>query len=124
MLLLIRYRFNLSAEDGVILSTYLTPEVKDTAEQGWDEMVDASLTHLLRTTLAKSGKDAATQAMSGSALTMPADTTKLKKHITLVCDRLSKGESRRILRLPPDWHYPSCVFAHQTYFLLLCSLQA
>merc|ERR1711924_415226 len=93
VLLLIRYRFNLSDQDASILSAYLTPEVQDTEEQGWDEMVDASLTHLLRTTLAKSGKDAAVQASSGAPLTMPVDTTKLKKHITLVCERLSKGLS-------------------------------
>ena len=91
MLTLIRYRFRLSPSDATLLSAYLTPDVKDTPEEGWEETVDASMTHLLRTSLAKSGKEQAIQVSGGNAFTMPADTTKLKKHITLVCDRLSKG---------------------------------
>ncbi len=56
--------------------------------QGWEERIDASMTHLLRTSLAKTAKDTAGVP---PPLTMPADTAKLKKHITYVCDRLSKG---------------------------------
>jgi Bardet-Biedl syndrome 9 protein len=56
--------------------------------QGWEERIDASMTHLLRTSLAKTAKDVAGVP---PPLAMSPDTTKLKKHITYVCDRLSKG---------------------------------
>lgn len=56
--------------------------------QGWEERVDAGMTHLLRTALAKTAKETTTVT---APLAMPADTSKLKKHITYVCDRLSKG---------------------------------
>jgi hypothetical protein len=46
------------------------------------------MTHLLRTSLAKTAKDTAGVP---PPLSMPPDTAKLKKHITYVCDRLSKG---------------------------------
>ena len=57
--------------------------------QGWEEQVDASVTHLLRTTLAKSSKDQAVPP--NSSLEMPAECQKLKKHIALLCDRILKG---------------------------------
>ena len=56
-------------------------------------MVDASLTHLLRTCLAKSTKD---QAVNPAPLTLIKDTQKLKKHIALLCDRLSKGAKLQV----------------------------
>jgi hypothetical protein len=56
--------------------------------QGWEETVDASVTHLLRTTLAKSAKD---QTLNPQPLKLPEDTSKVKKHIALLCDKLSKG---------------------------------
>jgi Bardet-Biedl syndrome 9 protein len=56
--------------------------------QGWEERIDAAMTHLLRTVLAKTAKETTTVS---APLSMPADTSKLKKHITYVCDRLSKG---------------------------------
>ena len=46
------------------------------------------MTHLLRTSLAKTAKETTTVA---APLAMSPDTSKLKKHITYVCDRLSKG---------------------------------
>jgi len=90
LLLLLRLRFNLDAEDDALLVAHLTPIVDETPDQGWQERTDAALTHLLRAGLSKNGKEggAATQATS---LTRPADAAKLKKHITLVCDRLHKG---------------------------------
>ncbi len=56
--------------------------------QGWEESVDASISQLLRTCLAKSAKD---QAVNPTPLTMTTDPTKLKKHIAQMCDRLLKG---------------------------------
>ena len=57
--------------------------------QGWEETVDAAVSYLLKTCLSKSSKE---QALSlSSQLTKPKDTGRLKKHITLLCDRLAKG---------------------------------
>lgn len=57
--------------------------------QGWEETVDAAIAHLLKTCLSKSSKE---QALNlNSQLSIPKDTSRLKKHITLLCDRLAKG---------------------------------
>jgi len=88
MLMLIRYRFNLDDENFQLIRAHLSPEVADNTEQGWEEITDAAMTHLLRTSLAKSAKES---AVAPAPLSMPADTNKLKKHITIVCDRLAKG---------------------------------
>jgi len=56
--------------------------------QGWEETTDASVTHLLRTTLSKNATDA---TLNPAPLLIPKDTEKLAKHIALVCDRLGKG---------------------------------
>jgi Bardet-Biedl syndrome 9 protein len=56
--------------------------------QGWEEMVDAAVMHLLRTTLSKSAKDI---ALNPSALTSLKDVHSLHKHIGLMYERLGKG---------------------------------
>ncbi len=58
--------------------------------QGWEESVDAAVSHLLKTCLSRSPKDQAISLSTGP-LTIPKDTSRLKKHITLLCDRLGKG---------------------------------
>eukprot|EP01012_Entosiphon_sulcatum_P026014 TRINITY_DN3140_c0_g1_i1.p1 TRINITY_DN3140_c0_g1~~TRINITY_DN3140_c0_g1_i1.p1 ORF type:complete len:869 (-),score=169.44 TRINITY_DN3140_c0_g1_i1:72-2678(-) len=90
MLLLIRYRFGMKKEDFKVLQNYLSPQVVDSQTQGWEECTDASMTHLLRTCLAKNIKE---QSSMPQPLQVPSDTNKLKKHIALVCDRLAKGGS-------------------------------
>ncbi|PFX24103.1 protein PTHB1-like [Stylophora pistillata] len=85
---LIKLWTNMSDKDFEVLQTALSPEVSESQEQGWEEITDAAITHLLRTCLAKSAKD---QAVGVSAMKIPKDTSKLKKHIALMCDRLSKG---------------------------------
>lgn len=95
----------MSSEDFSMLNSALTPVVEcDTGQvsiavhadclllslQGWEELVDAAVTHLLRTSLAKSSKDQQQQS-SFPSLDMPADVQKLKKHIALLCDRICKG---------------------------------
>ena len=57
--------------------------------QGWEETTDAALTFLLRTSLAKPGKE--NQGATPITLDVPKDTTRLKKHISSVMDRISKG---------------------------------
>jgi len=71
-----------------VLRLHLSPEVTDTAEQGWEEQVDISLSHLLRTSLARNAKD---RSQVPPPMKVPADTTKLKKRITTVVDRLASG---------------------------------
>jgi len=90
LLLLIRLRFQLDADDAALLEAHLSPLVDETPDQGWEERTDAALAHLLRTGLAKSSKESSSAA-AAHQLTRPADAAKLKKHITLVCDRLHKG---------------------------------
>lgn len=51
-------------------------------------MTEASMTHLLRTSLARSAKDAAAVV---PPLSRTQDTARLTKHISLVLERLSKG---------------------------------
>lgn len=61
--------------------------------QGWEESCDAAVSHLLRTCLSRSPKDQATTLaqVGGPVLGLPRDTARLKKHITLLCDRIAKG---------------------------------
>lgn len=61
--------------------------------QGWEESCDAAVSHLLRSCLSRSPKDQATSLAQtgGLVLGLPRDTARLKKHITLLCDRIGKG---------------------------------
>lgn len=78
----------MSDEDYQVLCASLSPHVTMATEQGWEECTDAAVTHLLRTTLSKSQKEA---AVSLTAVEMPPDSSKLKKHIALLCERVLKG---------------------------------
>jgi len=84
---------HLTYADRLVLEAHLSPltqegEMEDGA--GWEETVDASLNYLLMSVLARSSPD--TSALS-PALEMPVSCDKLKKHIAMVIDRLSKGSS-------------------------------
>lgn len=57
--------------------------------QGWEESVDAAISHLLKTCLSRSSKEQALTVTN--QLSIPRDTNRLKKHITLLYDRLAKG---------------------------------
>ena len=90
LLLLLRLRFGLNAEEAELIAAYLSPVVDETPDQGWEERTDAAVTHLLRTALSKdSSKEG--RSFGTVQLARPADASKLKKHITLVADRLHKG---------------------------------
>ena len=56
--------------------------------KGWEEVVNASITNLLRTTLSKNSKD---QQAGQQSLKMPTDILKLEKHIKALCEKLEKG---------------------------------
>nr|XP_020017917.1 protein PTHB1-like [Castor canadensis] len=89
VILLIGLWQKLSVDQIAILEAAFLPLQEDTQELGWEETVDAAIAHLLKTCLSKSSKE---QALNlSSQLNMPKDTSRLKKHITLLCDRLAKG---------------------------------
>ncbi|XP_025146975.3 protein PTHB1 isoform X1 [Bubalus bubalis] len=89
VILLIGLWQKLSTDQIAILEAAFLPLQQDTQELGWEETVDAALSHLLKTCLSKSSKE---QALNlNSQLGIPKDTSQLKKHITLLCDRLAKG---------------------------------
>ena len=96
---LISLKFNLSDEDLAVLEAYLSPNEasasgNDVPEQGWEEWTEAATTTLLKTKLAKGGDRAsATGGGMGTGQPLPPvqDTTKLKKHIAVVCERLARG---------------------------------
>jgi len=90
ILLLIQYRFDLESAD--VLRSYFS-YVEDNQEQGWEEVCDLSLDHLLKTILVASNqKDKGLYiGNSGATLTMPPDLGKLRKRITTVIDRLAAG---------------------------------
>nr|XP_046171019.1 protein PTHB1 isoform X3 [Oncorhynchus gorbuscha] len=90
LILLVSLWQGLNTEQNTILEATLLPLLQDTPQLGWEESVDAAVSHLLRTCLSRSPKDQAL-SLSTSQLNMPKDTVRLKKHITLLCDRLGKG---------------------------------
>nr|XP_032806924.1 protein PTHB1 isoform X1 [Petromyzon marinus]XP_032806925.1 protein PTHB1 isoform X1 [Petromyzon marinus] len=90
LVLLLSLWQSLSPAEVALLHTALLPELQDNQQLGWEESVDTALSYLLRTCLAKSGKD---QALTpgGGTLVAPRDTARLKKHLALLCERLGKG---------------------------------
>ena len=61
-----------------VLSSYLSPVVHDTDEQGWEEVTDCSLTSMLRSALSK--KDMANNIVQLEAVSeMPDDAQRLQK---------------------------------------------
>lgn len=84
---LVRLRFNLDDRNMEVIESVISPHVQN-FESGWEECTNAALTYLLKTKLAKSEKES---KVSQSDLSVPENTEKLKKHITIVFDRISKG---------------------------------
>uniref|UniRef100_A0A7S2RU22 Bardet-Biedl syndrome 9 n=1 Tax=Mucochytrium quahogii TaxID=96639 RepID=A0A7S2RU22_9STRA len=86
-------KFKLAKDDLEMLKSHFSTSVleSDGSQMGWEELTDISITHLLRTRLAKIPKKSVqASASSVSCPTMSADTTKLKKHISIMFDRISK----------------------------------
>ena len=86
--LLIKLSTGMSEKEFAVLCATFMPDVSGINDQGWEETVDAAMTHLLRTVLSKNVKD---QTVNPSPLAVPKDTSKMKKHIAMICDRLTKG---------------------------------
>ena len=95
---LIALRFGLGDDAARVLEAYISPVVNDQMDHGWEEWTDASVTSLLKTRLAKNAADgengAERERAPGGGARRPApmtDTSKLKKHISVVCERLARG---------------------------------
>ncbi|XP_041798162.1 protein PTHB1 isoform X2 [Chelmon rostratus] len=93
LVLLLSLWQGLTPDQTAILEATLLPLLQDTPQLGWEESCDAAVSHLLRSCLSRSTKDQATSLAQagGPVLGLPHDTARLKKHITLLCDRIGKG---------------------------------
>ncbi len=98
LLLLSRLSTGASEEDAAMLASALSPVIQEGAAglgedgvggHGWEETTDAALTFLLRTSLAKAGRE--NQGATPITLEAPKDTVRLKKHVSSVMDRVAKG---------------------------------
>ena len=91
--LLMRLRYQLNPEDFNVVQAAIptTIDDRDDGSEGWEERTDAAVMHLLRTTLAKNSKDSSGAAVASTELGIPKNLKKLKKHLTIFCDRLAKG---------------------------------
>ncbi|XP_062843657.1 protein PTHB1 [Trichomycterus rosablanca] len=90
LILLVSLWQGLGSDQTAVLEATLLPLLQDTPQLGWEECVDAAVSHLLRTCLSRSPKDQAMN-LSTTQLSMRRDASRLKKHITLLCDRIGKG---------------------------------
>ena len=114
-------------EDYAILTAALSPIVPSDGEQvnyiycicivleyvfvhiqGWEEVTDVAVTHLLQTTMAKSTRDERQVASNILSLELPADCQKLKKRIALLCDRITKGFMPSGMKTEVKTFFASC----------------
>jgi len=64
ILTLLRIKFKLNQEEFDILRSHLSPKIDDVSEHGWEEMTNTAMTNLLKTCLAKTGKQNLTNISS------------------------------------------------------------
>lgn len=95
--LLIKLRFRLNDENTQLLESCLSPLIdpdrvaqNDPLALGWEERTSNSLAHLLRQTSSKPSTSAQV-SFEGSIHSIPSDTNKLQRHLTILCDRFEKG---------------------------------
>ncbi|XP_071550345.1 protein PTHB1 isoform X2 [Panulirus ornatus] len=94
---LVRLQTNMPDHQHALLASAVSPIVHLSMDQGWEETTDASVTFLLRTVLGKGSRD----APSTPDLIMPSDTAKLKKHLGLLLDKVTKGGAQLNLSSSP-----------------------
>lgn len=90
ILLLAKLNLEMPDKEFELLKNYLSPNVVDSDEMGWEEITDASMCQLLKTSLAKNTKE---QNITIQPIKFPKDIKKVQKHIAGVFDRLLKGGS-------------------------------
>lgn len=87
-------------EEQLRLEAALTPVIHTGQDQAWEETTDAALTFLLRTSLAKPGRE--NQGATPITLEPVKETTRIKKHVSSVMDRITKGGKIVDLQLAPE----------------------
>uniref|UniRef100_UPI00358E6E57 protein PTHB1 isoform X1 n=1 Tax=Myxine glutinosa TaxID=7769 RepID=UPI00358E6E57 len=88
LLLLLQLSHDLTSSTTGILRAALLPMLEDSQQLGWEETVETAVSHLLSTSLAEPNQDR--PPCSVTKLTIPRETTGLKKSLRLMCERLSK----------------------------------
>ncbi len=96
LMMCMKYRY--SNQEKVVLNSYFLTDFKEGLETGYEETMDASMTYLLKTCLAKTKKNSVVLNMS--TLEIPSSVDGLKKHVAMVVDRLEKGG--RVLDVQSD----------------------
>lgn len=98
ILRLLQLRFKLYDSDSFdTLRSLFAPDATtildlDASENCWEDVTNASLSYLLKTSLGKgAAKSAATNVQTNTQIKQLVDVEKLKQNITLVCDKISKG---------------------------------
>lgn len=86
--LLISLSQNLTKNEIDVLNEVMSIDFVETNDLGWEEIVSASLTNLIRTTLAKNTKE---QLVNQQTLKMPQDILKIEKSIKTLVDKIEKG---------------------------------
>jgi len=93
ILMLTQLKFKLDEGDIDVLENALYPRHRQQQCHGWEESAESALRFLLKTSLAKEPKDAGGY---GQELSLGVDTSRLKKHIAAVTERLLKGARLRM----------------------------
>jgi hypothetical protein len=100
---LLRIRFKIETEEFELLKAHFTTNAGaiadlDKSENSWEDVTNASLSHLLKNSLGKGGGGGAQKGTSAAASNITSsqikplqDVEKLKQNITLVCEKISKG---------------------------------
>jgi len=94
LLLLMELKFRMGPPDMKVLRLAFNPRHNEACAQGWEEATDTSLLCLLKTTLSKDPKEGIhlpPPAAIASQISIQHDTSKLKKHISNICEKLVKG---------------------------------
>lgn len=89
LLLLLKIQNPPSQKNVADLESALSCAVNDSDDQGWDEVTDAAVSYLLRTSLAKSVKDQ--QRSAPISLDALQDIARVKKHISMAFERACRG---------------------------------
>lgn len=75
---------------GNLLRSLVHVQISDGGSVGWEELTEAGMTQLLAGQLARNQHERSVQTV---ALAQACDVPKLKKHISIVLERLSQGAS-------------------------------
>ena len=100
LLLLAKLSTNLSQAEYERLEAALSPVVHIGQAQGWQETTDAALTFVLRTSLAKPGRE--NQGATPITLEPAKETSRIKKHVSSVMDRITKGGKLEDIDILPE----------------------